>query len=54
MDLIGEQKAQEIAGEFGLLGMRKSCCNFDLLVMTFFKHRDSVPIGVFNVPMICR
>ena len=54
MDFIGKHKAQEIVGELGLLGMCKPRCNFDLLVMTFFKHRDSVPIGVFNVPMIGR
>ena len=52
MDLIREQKAKELSGEFGLRGMREPRCNFDLLIMTLFKHRDSVPIGVFNVPMI--
>ena len=54
MDFIGKHKAQEIVGELGLLGMHKSCCNFDLLVMTFFKHRDSVPIGLLNMAMIGR
>ena len=54
LDLTGEQKAQELSGEFGLRGMREPRCNFDLLIMTLFKHRDSVPIGVFNVPMIGR
>ena len=54
LDLIREQKAKELAGEFGLRRMREPRCDFDLLVMTLLKHRNSVPIGVFNVPMIGR